>query len=129
MEAIVNEKIWEAIPVVTIETDIDTAKNMGAMALFGEKYGKEVRVVNIGDYSIELCGGTHVANTEDIGIFKIVSESGIGAGVRRIEAVTSKEAYQLLQEEERQLKEIATLVKSPQLKSGYENRAIATTIT
>ena len=113
MEAIVNEKIWEAIPVVTIETDIDTAKNMGAMALFGEKYGKEVRVVNIGDYSIELCGGTHVANTEDIGIFKIVSESGIGAGVRRIEAVTSKEAYQLLQEEERQLKEIATLVKSP----------------
>lgn len=116
MEAIVNEKIWEAIPVVTIETDIDTAKNMGAMALFGEKYGKEVRVVNIGDYTIELCGGTHVANTEDIGIFKIVSESGIGAGVRRIEAVTSKEAYQLLQEEERQLKEIATLVKSPQLK-------------
>lgn len=116
MEAIVNEKIWEAIPVVTIETDIDTAKNMGAMALFGEKYGKEVRVVNIGDYSIELCGGTHVANTEDIGIFKIVSESGIGAGVRRIEAVTSKEACQLLQEEERQLKEIATLVKSPQLK-------------
>ena len=116
MEAIVNEKIWEAIPVVTIETDIDTAKNMGAMALFGEKYGKEVRVVNIGDYSIELCGGTHVANTEDIGIFKIVSESGIGAGVRRIEAVTSKEAYQLLQEEERQLKENATLVKSPQLK-------------
>ena len=116
MEAIVNEKIWEAIPVVTIETDIDTAKNMGAMALFSEKYGKEVRVVNIGDYSIELCGGTHVANTEDIGIFKIVSESGIGAGVRRIEAVTSKEAYQLLQEEERQLKEIATLVKSPQLK-------------
>ncbi len=116
MEAIVNEKIWEAIPVVTIEIDIDTAKNMGAMALFGEKYGKEVRVVNIGDYSIELCGGTHVANTEDIGIFKIVSESGIGAGVRRIEAVTSKEAYQLLQEEERQLKEIATLVKSPQLK-------------
>ena len=116
MEAIVNEKIWEAIPVVTIETDIDTAKNMGAMALFGEKYGKEVRVVNIGDYSIELCGGTHVANTEDIGIFKIVSESGIGAGVRRMEAVTSKEACQLLQEEERQLKEIATLVKSPQLK-------------
>jgi alanyl-tRNA synthetase len=116
METIVNEKIWEAIPVVTVETDIDTAKGMGAMALFGEKYGKEVRVVNIGGYSIELCGGTHVSNTEDIGIFKIVSESGIGAGVRRIEAVTSKEAFQLLQAEERQLKTIAGIVKSPQLK-------------
>lgn len=116
MEAIVNEKIWAAIPVETVETDIDTAKNMGAMALFGEKYGKEVRVVNIGGYSIELCGGTHVKNTEDIGIFKIVSESGIGAGVRRIEAVTSKEAYELLNEEEGQLKAIASLVKSPQLK-------------
>ncbi len=116
MERIVNEKIWEAIPVVTVETDIDTAKNMGAMALFGEKYGKEVRVVNIGDWSIELCGGTHVANTENIGIFKIVSESGIGAGVRRIEAVTSKEAYELLEQEEKQLKEVAAIVKSPQLK-------------
>ncbi|MEI5991839.1 alanine-tRNA ligase [Enterococcus termitis] len=116
MEAIVNEKIWEAIPVETVETDIDTAKNMGAMALFGEKYGKEVRVVNIGGYSIELCGGTHVTNTEDIGIFKIVSESGIGAGVRRIEAVTSKEAYELMNEEEKQLKTIAGIVKSPQLK-------------
>ncbi|MHC5230028.1 alanine--tRNA ligase [Enterococcus sp. LJL99] len=116
MEAIVNEKIWEAIPVITLETDIDTAKNMGAMALFGEKYGKEVRVVNIGEYSIELCGGTHVSNTEDIGIFKIVSESGIGAGVRRIEAVTSKEAYELMNEEEKQLKAIASIVKSPQIK-------------
>ncbi|OTP24065.1 alanine-tRNA ligase [Enterococcus sp. 5B7_DIV0075] len=116
MERIVNEKIWEAIPVQTIETDIDTAKNMGAMALFGEKYGREVRVVNIGEWSIELCGGTHVSNTEDIGIFKIVSESGIGAGVRRIEAVTSKEAYELLEGEEQQLKEVAAIVKSPQLK-------------
>ncbi|MBF8808004.1 MAG: alanine--tRNA ligase [Enterococcus lacertideformus] len=116
MERIVNEKIWEAIPVETVETDIDTAKNMGAMALFGEKYGSEVRVVNVGGWSIELCGGTHVSNTENIGIFKIVSESGIGAGVRRIEAVTSKEAYELLESEEKQLKEVATIVKSPQLK-------------
>ena len=116
MESIVNEKIWEAIPVVTIETDIDTAKQMGAMALFGEKYGHDVRVVNVGDWSIELCGGVHVKNTEDIGIFKIVSESGIGAGVRRIEAVTSKEAYELLFGEETQLKEIAQIVKSPQIK-------------
>ena len=116
MEQIVNQKIWEAFPVVTIETDIDTAKGMGAMALFGEKYGHDVRVVNVADWSIELCGGTHVANTEDIGIFKIVSESGIGAGVRRIEAVTSQEAYTLLHEEEAQLKAIAGIVKSAQLK-------------
>ena len=116
MEQIVNQKIWEALPVVTIETDIDTAKGMGAMALFGEKYGQDVRVVNVADWSIELCGGTHVANTDDIGIFKIVSESGIGAGVRRIEAVTSQEAYALLHEGEAQLKAIAGIVKSAQIK-------------
>ena len=116
MEQIVNQKIWEALPVVTIETDIDTAKGMGAMALFGEKYGQDVRVVNVADWSIELCGGTHVATTEDIGIFKIVSESGIGAGVRRIEAVTSQEAYALLHEGEAQLKAIAGIVKSAQIK-------------
>ena len=116
MEKIVNQKIWEAIPVVTIETDIDTAKNMGAMALFGEKYGHDVRVVNIGDWSIELCGGTHVVNTEDIGLFKIVSESGIGAGVRRIEALTGKEAYEAFRDEEEQLMQVAQIVKSPQIK-------------
>ncbi len=116
MERIVNEKIWESLPVETIETDIETAKEMGAMALFGEKYGNDVRVVNIGGYSIELCGGVHVRNTSDIGIFKITSESGIGAGVRRIEAVTSKEAFEVLHEEELSLKEVAHLVKAPQLK-------------
>ncbi len=116
MEHLVNEKIWDALVVETIETDIDTAKAMGAMALFGEKYGHDVRVVKIGDYSIELCGGVHVANTEDIGLFKIVSESGIGAGVRRIEAVTSREAYELLHEQEMRLKEVAAIVKSPQIK-------------
>ncbi len=116
MERIVEEKIWEALPVVTVETDIETAKGMGAMALFGEKYGKEVRVVNVGDWSIELCGGNHVKNTEAIGIFKIISESGIGAGVRRIEAVTGKEAYEFLQEKENQVLEIAQIVKSTQLK-------------
>lgn len=116
MEKIVNRKIWEAIPVVTIETDIDTAKNMGAMALFGEKYGHDVRVVNIGDWSIELCGGTHVSNTEDIGLFKIVSESGIGAGVRRIEALTGQEAYEAFREEEDLLVQVAQTVKSPQIK-------------
>ncbi|WP_265457600.1 alanine--tRNA ligase [Enterococcus sp. HY326] len=116
MEKIVNQKIWEAIPVVTLETDLKTAKEMGAMALFGEKYGNDVRVVNIGDWSIELCGGTHVANTEDIGIFKIVSESGIGAGVRRIEAVTAQEAYEAYREEENLLTAVAQTIKSPQVK-------------
>ena len=118
MERKVNEKIWESIPVTTIETDVATAKEMGAMALFGEKYGKVVRVVSVSDYSVELCGGVHVRNTSDIGIFKIVSESGIGAGVRRIEAVTSKEAFELLHTEEMALKEIAHMVKAPQLKEA-----------
>lgn len=118
MERIVNEKIWEALPVVTIETDIDSAKQMGAMALFGEKYGQFVRVVNVSDWSIELCGGNHVSNTEEIGIFKIVAESGIGAGVRRIEAVTSKAAYELLENQEQILKQIASLVKVPQYKEA-----------
>ncbi len=116
MERIVNEKIWAAIPVETIETDLETAKEMGAMALFGEKYGHDVRVVNIGGYSIELCGGNHVKNTEEIGAFKIIAESGIGAGTRRIEAVTSKEAYEAFKAEQKLLQETASLVKSPQAK-------------
>lgn len=116
MERLVNEKIWESIPVETVETDIDSAKEMGAMALFGEKYGKDVRVVKVTDYSIELCGGVHVRNTAEIGIFKLTNESGIGAGVRRIEAVTSKEAYEWLQQEEARLKQVAQLVKAPQTK-------------
>lgn len=93
MEVIVNEKIWEVIFVVIIEIDIDIVKNMGVMVLFGEKYGKEVCVVNIGDYFIELCGGIYVVNIEDIGIFKIVFEFGIGVGVCCIEVVMSKEVY------------------------------------
>ncbi|MEL5938364.1 DHHA1 domain-containing protein, partial [Tetragenococcus halophilus] len=101
--------------VTTIETDIDTAKNMGAMALFGEKYGHEVRVVNIADWSIELCGGNHVKSTEDIGIFKIISESGIGAGTRRIDAVTSKEAYQQFKEQENELAKAAEILKLPRI--------------
>ena len=116
IEQQVNEKIWEAIAVETVETDIDTAKEMGAMALFGEKYGKEVRVVTIGDYSVELCGGTHVGNTSEIGLFKIVKEEGIGSGTRRILAVTGKEAFEAYREQEDALKAVAATLKAPQLK-------------
>lgn len=116
IEEEVNEQIWNAIPVETIETDIDTAKSMGAMALFGEKYGKNVRVVTIGDYSVELCGGTHIKNTSEIGLFKIVKEEGIGSGTRRILAVTSREAFLAYREEEEALRAIAATVKSPQIK-------------
>lgn len=94
IERIVNEKIWEDIKVVIEEMPIAQAKEMGAMALFGEKYGDIVRVVQVSDYSVELCGGIHVGSTSEIGLFKIVSEGGIGAGTRRIEAVTGKAAYE-----------------------------------
>ncbi|ODJ57642.1 alanine--tRNA ligase [Brochothrix thermosphacta] len=93
IEAEVNARIWDEIPVVIEEKGIEEAKELGAMMLFGEKYGDVVRVVQVGDYSLEFCGGVHVKNTSEIGIFKIVSESGTGAGIRRIEAVTSQAAY------------------------------------
>jgi alanyl-tRNA synthetase len=84
----VNEKILDDIPIEIIETTIDDARKLGAMALFGEKYGENVRVMKIGDYSTELCGGTHLSRTSQVGLFKIVSESSVGAGLRRIEGVT-----------------------------------------
>lgn len=112
IEQQVNEKIWDDIQVVIGSHGIEEAKQMGAMALFGEKYGDIVRVVSIGQYSLELCGGCHVGNTSQIGFFKLVSESGIGAGTRRIEAVTGKAAFEMVKEEERVLEEAASALKA-----------------
>lgn len=112
IESIVNEKIWNTLPVQIERKPIAEAKAMGAMALFGEKYGDIVRVVQIGDYSLELCGGCHVGNTAEIGMFKIVSESGIGAGTRRIEAVTGKGAYDEMNGQAKLLQETASLLKA-----------------
>ena len=96
VELLVNEKILEGITVDTFETDIESARKSGAIALFGEKYGKVVRVVKMGDFSAELCGGTHVDNTAKVGLFKIVSESSVAAGTRRITAITGLNAYAYL---------------------------------
>ncbi|MEC4087736.1 alanine--tRNA ligase [Pseudoalteromonas rubra] len=111
IEDAVNAQIRTNFALNTELMDIDAAKEKGAMALFGEKYDDEVRVVSIGDYSIELCGGTHVSRAGDIGLFKIVSEGGIAAGVRRIEAVTGAEAIAYVANQEQTLAEIAALVK------------------
>lgn len=112
LEDIVNTEIRKNSEVETEETDIESAKNKGAMALFGEKYGDQVRVLSMGgSFSVELCGGTHVSRTGDIGLFKITSEGGVASGVRRIEAVTGAAALAYLNGAEEQLKEAAGLVK------------------
>lgn len=112
VEAMVNEKIGENIPVVTEVMNIGEARKTGAMALFGEKYGEEVRVVKMGDFSVELCGGTHVANTGSIGSFKILSENGVAAGVRRIEALTGNGVLQYYKNLENIIQEAAKTVKA-----------------
>jgi alanyl-tRNA synthetase len=111
IESMVNEQIRANLEVETNIMAIDDAKASGAMALFGEKYGDKVRVLRMGDFSTELCGGTHVNRTGDIGLFKIISEGGVAAGVRRIEAVSGQRALAWIDQDEARLQQIAELVK------------------
>jgi len=112
VEKIVNDKIAEAIPVRTDVMTVDEAKKTGAMALFGEKYGETVRVVSMGDFSKEFCGGTHVKNTSEIAAFKIISENGVAAGVRRIEALTGDNVFAYYRNLEKELLEAAKAAKA-----------------
>ncbi|MFD0714028.1 alanine--tRNA ligase [Paenibacillus sp. GCM10027626] len=112
IERRVNEQIWLGTPLTIEYKSLAEAKEMGAMALFGEKYGDIVRVVQVGSYSLELCGGCHVANTAQIGLFKLLGESGIGSGVRRIEAVTGRAAYEYMESQFELLKQAAAMLKS-----------------
>ncbi len=113
VERRVNSKIWEDMEVRISVVSLDEARDMGATALFDEKYGDQVRVVSISDYSMELCGGTHVTSTGQIGLFKILSETGIGAGLRRIEALTGQGAYDFLAGRNKVLEQAAQLFRAP----------------
>ena len=106
-----NAGVWQSVPVVTREQSYADAVASGAMALFGEKYGDVVRVVNIEALSTELCGGTHVRNTSEIGLMRIVHESGVAAGVRRVEAVAGPHAFSLMAERDRALVTVAGKLK------------------
>jgi alanyl-tRNA synthetase len=116
VENIVNEKIIENIPVDTSETSLDDAISKGVTALFGEKYGEEVRIVKAGDFSAELCGGTHCHATGEIGPFKIVSEGSVAAGIRRIEAITGFSVFEFMNAREEELKNTAGLLRVNELK-------------
>ena len=131
VEKLVNYAIDQEYEVKTQVMGLEEAKKTGAMALFGEKYGDEVRVVSMGDFSVELCGGTHVSNTSQIGTFKILSESGIASGVRRIEALTGRNVLEFYEEVEQRMKEGAALLKASGEEIGVrilhlleENRAL-----
>lgn len=112
VEEIVNEAILAAMEVSTFETTIDDARKMGATALFGEKYGEQVRIVKVGDFSMELCGGTHISNSAQIGMFKILSETGIAAGVRRIEAATGMNTVKIVEAMDDTLYNVTTSLKT-----------------
>ncbi|SHJ32347.1 alanine--tRNA ligase [Desulfofundulus thermosubterraneus] len=112
IEEMVNQAVLENLPVQTFITSLEEAQAMGAVALFGEKYGEQVRVVKMGDFSVELCGGTHVRSTAEIGLFKLISEGSVGAGLRRVEAVTGAGALRYVRAREEQLAQIASLVKA-----------------
>ena len=122
VETLVNEKIREGLAVSTAVMSLEDAKKTGAMALFGEKYGDEVRVVKMGDFSTELCGGTHVQNTEQIQCFKILSEAGVSAGVRRIEALTADGLMKYYAGVENELKSAAAAAKTTP--DALENRIL-----
>jgi alanyl-tRNA synthetase len=112
IEDIVNEKVDDFLPIKMEEMPIEDAKKLGAMALFGEKYGDIVRVVSMGDYSVEFCGGTHIDNTGKVGGFKIISEGGIAAGVRRIEAITGSNVIKYLADKQSTISNVAAALKS-----------------
>jgi alanyl-tRNA synthetase len=113
VEEIINTKILEAMPVSTVEDDLEKAKKSGAMAIFGEKYSSRVRVVSVGDFSKELCGGTHVENISQIGPFMITLETGVASGVRRIEAVAGNEAARMMLAHKKTLNDISSTINRP----------------
>jgi len=112
IEALVNEKVRENLTLETKIMSVEEALQLGAMALFGEKYGEKVRVVMIADFSMELCGGTHTGRSGDIGFFKIASETGVAAGIRRIEALTGEGAYEFIRREEEELERLGQTLKA-----------------
>lgn len=112
IERLVNNQIFNSLKVEVMEKSIEEAKNMEATALFDEKYGDKVRIIKMGDYSMELCGGTHVNNISEIGMFKIISESGIASGVRRIEAITGRKVYNMISEMENEINNVTSILKT-----------------